>query len=254
MTQNSDTLIQHEHPSIDQPEGIIDAELFYPESEHKLPGVILLTDINGTRPSFENMARRIAAHGFVVLLPNIYYRNGPAPVLDYTKPFTDEAAKSARLTLRATLTPDRVKADIGAELDFLGKHPRVQQEEFGVVGYCLTGSFALRAAADYPDQIAAAASFHGGGLATDDLNSPHLRASDVKAQLYFGHADQDQSSPAEAIAKLEAALSQAGVDFRSEIYEGARHGFAVTDAASYNREASERHWGNLLELFETALK
>ena len=124
----------------------------------------------------------------------------------------------------------------------------------GVVGYCMSGSIAVRMAADFPDRIAAAASFHGGRLATDAPDSPHLLVGKVTGELYFGHADQDGSMPAEAIARLETALKQAGVKARSELYAGARHGYAVEGMAAYDKAASERHWSTLLDLFGRTLQ
>jgi carboxymethylenebutenolidase len=111
----------------------------------------------------------------------------------------------------------------------------------------------LRAAGAFPERVAAAAGFHGGGLATDAPDSPHLMADRITAELYFGHADHDHSLPPEQIERLDAALTQAGVRFRAEVYEGARHGYTQADTSSYNPDAAERHWRELLALFERAL-
>jgi len=232
-------------------DGVIDALLFHPEGEW--PGVVMLTDIRGTRPAFEEMARRLAEHGYVVLLPNVYYRGGRAPVVDPTLPATDPVARAQRNTLRSALTPAAVRADLAALFAYLENSEFVRGEKIGVVGYCMTGGSAMRAAADFPNVVAAAASFHGGGLASDEPDSPHLRAGEIKGRLYFGHADEDASMPAEAIARLEETLRNNGVRFRSETYAGARHGFAVPDGAAFNPTAAERHWGNLLELLDEEL-
>ncbi len=130
---------------------------------------------------------------------------------------------------------------------------RLRSPQTGVIGYCMSGSFALRAAADFPDRIAAAASFHGGGLATEAPDSPHLNVERIKAQLYFGHAEADASMPPEAIARLDSALTQAGVKFTGEIYAARHGGFAVADGPAYNATAAEKHWQSLLGLFDAAL-
>lgn len=232
--------------------GAIDAQFFHPDAPGIWPGVVLLTDIRGSRPAFEDMGRHLAAHGYAVLLPNLYYRGGRAPVVDPSLPVSDEGARARRGALRAALTPEAWRADLAALLGFLDGNERVHKP-YGIVGYCMSGSFALRGAADFPDQIAAAASFHGGGLASDAADSPHLRAGEIKARLYFGHAENDGSMPAEAIARLDDALREAGVSATNETYAGARHGFAVADGQAYNTEAASRHWRNLLQLFDGAL-
>lgn len=235
-------------------DGTMDASLFLPEGQGPWPAVILLTDAFGIRPVFEAMARRLASAGYVVLLPNVYYREGRAPLPNLDGSFADEAFRSRIMGLIGTLTPERVRTDAAAELEFLAAQPRVKGPRVGVVGYCMSGSMAVRMAADFPERIAAAASFHGGRLATDAPDSPHLLVGKVKGELYFGHADQDGSMPAEAIARLEAALKEAGVKARSELHTGARHGFAVEGMAAYDQAASERHWSTLLELFGRTLE
>ena len=147
------------------------------------------------------------------------------------------------------LTPDPAMRDAGAYLDWLAASPLVTDGPVGTTGYCMGGVLALRTAAAHPDRIAAAASFHGGRLVTDDEDSPHRLAGRIKAELYFGHADQDGSMPADQIERLEQTLDAAGVPYRSELYEGAHHGYTQSDTSAYNAEAAERHWRNLLELF-----
>jgi len=251
-TNHSDVISELVDISAEQ--GIIDTGVFRPAGEGVWPGVLLFPDIRGARPAFESMAKHLAAHGYVVLLPNVYYRGGRSPVVDPSLPMTDEAARAKRSALRAALTPDAVRGDIAALLDFLADSPHVRGKKVGVVGYCMSGSFALRAAADFPERVAAAASFHGGGLASDAPDSPHLHVDTIRAGLYFGHADADTSMPAEAMARLEDALHKADIRFRSELYAGARHGFAVSDGQSWNADAAARHWENLLALFDAELR
>jgi carboxymethylenebutenolidase len=145
------------------------------------------------------------------------------------------------------------------------RHPGVlfYMDAFGVrphlkamadrTGYCMGARLSLRTAGAYPERVAAAAGFHGGGLATDAPDSPHLVADRVAAELYFGHADRDHSLPPEQIERLNAALTEARVRFQAEVYEGARHGYTQADTSSYNADAAERHWNELLALFERTL-
>ncbi|QSQ27499.1 dienelactone hydrolase family protein [Pyxidicoccus parkwayensis] len=230
-------------------DGTIDAKLVSPEGNGPLPAVIMLVDAFGVRPVFEDMARRLSKEGYVVLLPNVFYREAPASKLELKGTFADEAFKKRIYGLIGSLTPERQKLDAAAELDFLAKHPKVKGPKAGVVGYCMSGGIAVRMAADFPDRIGAAASNHGGRLATDAPDSPHRLVGRVKGELYFGHADNDGSMPAEAIQKLEAALKESGVRHRSELYAGKQHGYAVAGSAAHDKDAAEQHWQRLLDLF-----
>ncbi len=235
-------------------DGTLDAKLFHPEGNGPWPAVILLVDAFGIRPVFEDMARRLSKEGYVVLLPNVFYREAHASKLDLNGSFEEETFRKRIYALIGGLTPERQKMDAGAELDFLARHPMVKGPKAGVAGYCMSGGIAVRMAADFPDRIGAAASSHGGRLATDAPDSPHRLVGRVKGELYFGHADNDGSMPAEAIQKLEAALKESGVKHRSELFAGKRHGYAVAGSAAYDKDASEQHWQRLLELFGRTLR
>lgn len=235
-------------------DGSIDAHLFRPDGvAGDRPVVILLTDIRGSRPVYEDLAAHIADADHAVLLPNVYYRSAPAPQVVPGAPFDDETR--ARLQgYRALLTPEAQARDFTAYVEALDKLEGIDASRIGTVGYCMTGSFALRLAAQYPDRVRSAASFHGGNLAVaDDPASPHLLAGRIKARLHIGHADQDASAPPEQIAALDRALADAGVDFTTEFYAGARHGFSTPDSAAYDAAASERHLRRLLTLFAETL-
>jgi carboxymethylenebutenolidase len=143
--------------------------------------------------------------------------------------------------------------DAAFYLDWLAASPLTVDGPVGVTGYCMGAGLALRTAGTHPDRVAAAAGFHGAYLATDAPDSPHLLAGHITAELYFGHADQDSTNPADQIARLEKALTEAGVEHRSEVYEGARHGFTQADTAMYGAEATDRHWEALLDLFARRL-
>jgi carboxymethylenebutenolidase len=219
------------------------------------PGVVYLTDIMGIRPAYHKMAQRLADQGYVVLLPNIFHRGTRLPVLDFVPQMGDERTMKRMGELRMSLPKDKMGPDGAACADWLLAQTNVKGSKAGVVGYCFTGSMAVRTAAAAPDKIAAAASFHGGGLYTDQPDSPHLLLPKIKARLYFGHAVQDRSMPAETIAKFEAVLKDWTGRSESETYEGALHGWCVPGRPEvYNEKQAERAFGKLVELLNATLK
>lgn len=232
-------------------EGTADALLAAPEGAGPYPGVLMYMDAFGLRPRLAEMASRLAGHGYVVLVPNVFYRQGPAPVVelgDIGDPGSRARVFESLRPLIHGLTADRAMGDAEAYLTFLGRDERVCDSPVGTVGYCMGGALALRTAAHAPGRVAAAASFHGGRLATDEPDSPHLLADRITAEVYVAHADNDASMPPEQQRRLEEALSAAGVSFRAELYEGAMHGFCMADTAAYDEAATERHWERLLDL------
>ena len=233
--------------------GSIEACIYQPESSGHWPGVIELTDIGGIRPHYREMAKRIAAQGFVVLVPNVFYRTSRVPVFEMKEGATEEDRKKRFAELAAPLTPEAQEQDNATYVEFLSNLPEVDAGSIGVVGFCFTGGMAMRMAALKPDQIKAAASFHGGGLYTDAPTSPHRVLPRVKAELYFGHAVKDNSMPAEAIEKLEGALASWGGRYESETYEGASHGWTAADSPVYNRPQAERAFKKLSDLFQRNL-
>ncbi|MCF1592358.1 dienelactone hydrolase family protein [Streptomyces muensis] len=238
------------------PDGRADAYIAHPDDGARHPAVLMFMDAFGLRPHLKSMADRLASSGYTVLVPNVFYRNGRAPVVDLPG-FIDPAERpeifrSLRPAAEA-LTSERFVEDSGAYLDWLAAHPLVAAGKMGVSGYCMGAALALRAAGTYPGRVAAAAGFHGAYLATDAPDSPHLLADRVTAELYFGHADQDATNPAEQIDRLDKALMAAGVSHRTEVYTGAPHGFTQADTAMYDAKATERHWTALLALFARTL-
>lgn len=236
------------------PDGTIDATFHVPEGAGPWPGVLMLTDIRGPRPAFRDMADRLAGHGYAVLLPNVYYREGRAPVPDLDADPGDPETMKALFALMATLTPERMRADGRALVEALRRLDGVAQGPVGVVGYCMSGQFALYTAQAAGEAVAVAASYHGGGLIRDDADSPHKVAAALSAALYFGHAANDDSIPQNRIGELEATLREAGADFTSEVYEGSVHGFSVPGSPRYDEKGAERHWRTLLVLLDRALK
>ncbi|MFZ2062136.1 MAG: dienelactone hydrolase family protein [Candidatus Binatus sp.] len=173
-------------------DGNADGILFRAEGERR-PGVIHLTDIGGIRPSHREMAKRLAEKGYTVLMPNVFYRTTKPPVIDVKIGMGDPKTMQRFGELRAPLTPEAVERDATAYVNFLTAHAATSAGKIGVVGYCFTGAFAMRTAAAMPGKVAAMASFHGGGLYTDEPTSPHLVLPRIKARLYFGHATNDRT-------------------------------------------------------------
>jgi carboxymethylenebutenolidase len=236
------------------PDGVADAYLAKPDGDGPYPGVLFIIDAIGLRPRIEEMADRIAEHGYTVLAPNVFYRAGRAPVAplpDFTDPDSRASFMQIVRPLMEQLTPEAIASDGGAYLDYLAQ---VAPGPVAITGYCMGGRVGWRIAAAYPDRVAALAGFHTGGLVTDEPDSPHLSADDIEAELYFGHADQDQNMTPEQIATLEQALSEAGASYRSELYEGAMHGYTMSDTAVYDEAATERHFSELLALLDRALE
>lgn len=234
-------------------DGTSDGFLYQPDGPGPWPGVIHLTDIGGIRDANRNLSKRIASGGYVVLLPNVFYRNAKPPVIPPGLKHGDEKFMQRFQELARPITPEAVERDASAYVDFLAKQESAGRGAFGMVGYCFTGGVALRMAATRPDRIAAAASFHGGRLFTDDGSSPHRVLARVKARLYFGHAVEDHSMPREAIEKLEGALAAWGGRYESETYEGARHAWTMPDSPAYNQPQAERALSKLRELFALTL-
>jgi carboxymethylenebutenolidase len=234
-------------------DGVNDALLVRPDSADPVPAVINLTDGLGFRPEFAEQSKRIAERGYVVLTPNIFYRVSKSPVFPFEPDFASERTRARFAELKAPLTPGAMARDASAYVDFLASKPFVSGGPMGVIGFCFAGQFALRVAAARPDRIAAAASFHGGGLFTDTVDSPHLALPRVKARLYFGHATNDQSMPGEAIEKLEWALQSWGRSYESETYD-ARHGWMIPGRPVYDAEQAEHGFEKLMELLDDSLQ
>jgi carboxymethylenebutenolidase len=232
--------------------GVADGYL-YADEKRPAPGVIQLQDIMGVREQNRAMARRLAEAGYTVLLPNQFYRSGRPPLFDFEIKFGDERTMKRFGELTGPLTPEAQAADAGAYLDFLAAHPAVRSTKFGVAGYCFSGGVALRMAAAHPDKIAAAASLHGGGLYTDQPNSPHHLLPKIKAQLLIAHAKEDRSMPKEAIERLDRELDKWGGKFEAETYD-ALHGWTTPGRAEiYHHDEAERAFKRLSALFKATL-
>jgi len=234
-------------------EGTIDCYSFAPPGAGPWPAVIVYMDAFGIREQLGEMAERLASHGYFVVVPNLYYRTGAFPAFDRQAVLVEGPERDRFKSMIQSINAALVMRDTAAVIDMLDRQDAARGGTIGVVGYCMGGGYALTAAAAFPDRIAAAASFHGGSLATDKADSPHTLVSRMRARVYIGAAEIDPSFPREQQERLARALSDAGVDHTLEVYEGAKHGFAVTGHLVYDRDASERHWTRLIELLEQTL-
>lgn len=238
-------------------DGLADSFLYTPSAggaKSGSPAVIHLVDIGGIRDSHRGMAKRLASEGYVVLLPNVFYRVGKAPFFEWPFNPSDEKTIGKMGELRDSLPPDAMVRDGRAYVDFLAQQHGVKNGAMGVVGYCFTGAMAVRFAASQPEKFGGAASFHGGRLYTDDPTSPHTLLPLIKARLYFGHAIEDRSMPKEAIEKFERALASWGGKYESETYAGAHHGWTVPDSPAYNQPQAERAFEKLTTLLTATLQ
>ncbi|SON62389.1 Carboxymethylenebutenolidase [Mycobacterium simulans] len=233
-------------------DGTCNVRLFTPDGTGPWPGVIMFPDAGGVRDTFDQMAAKLAGFGYTVLLPDVYYREGDWTPFDMATAFGDANERARIMFMIGTVTPDRITRDAAALFDYLASRPEVSGERFGVCGYCMGGRISVLMAGRLPDRVAAAASFHGGGLVTDNPDSPHLLADRISAKVYIGGAENDPSFTADHAEQLEKALTAAGVDHRIEWYQAA-HGFAVPDNPPYDEAADKRHWAALTETFNAAL-
>jgi carboxymethylenebutenolidase len=234
-------------------DGVAHAHLARPDDDPR-PGVLFIADAFGLRPAIDDMVDRIAAEGYVVLAPNVFYRGGRAPVELPPGPMDHDQSAAAFRSVRPLieqLTPPRIASDGAAYLEYLGV---VAPGPLAITGYCMGGRLAWRIAAAHPDRVAALAAFHTAGLVTDAPDSPHRSAADLgPIEAYFGFADEDQGATPMQIAELEESLQAARVRYRAEIYEGARHGYAVPDSPAYSEAAAQRHYRELLDLLKRRL-
>ncbi len=235
-------------------DGVADCYLTQAASDARRRPVLLISDILGLRPLIKEMADRIARAGYVVLAPNLFYRSGRVPlweVPDLADQHDHAAFVESVRPLIASLNLDGVRSDGSAYLERLA---RECEGPVGIVGYCLGGRLGWTLAATHPDRVAVLAGFHTGRMVTDKPDSPHLMAGQVKAEVYWGHADQDKTMTAEDIAVLDRAMDETGIVHRTEVYEGAGHGYTMRDESTYTEEASERHFATLFELLSRTLE
>ena len=238
---------------VSTPDGVAPASLHVPEGAGPWPAVLMYPDAGSLRDVFRAMGERLASEGYVVLVPDVYYRAGDYEPFSIATVFTDPGERARLGELAGALTAARVTADATAYADFLAGRAEVAPGPIGTTGYCMGGRLSLTTAARLGARVGAAASFHGGRLAVaDDPDSPHQLAADVRATVYVGGAADDASFDDEQAALLHAAYDAAGVRHTIEQY-GAGHGFAVPDNPTFDESAADRHWQALRELYASAL-
>jgi carboxymethylenebutenolidase len=238
---------------IPAPDGHSCGTLHVPDGDGPWPGVLVFPDAGGVRETFGQMGDQLAGLGYVVLVPDIYYRSGEWAPFDAATLFTDPAERARMFGLVKRLTNDAIIADAGAYAEFLLARPEVSGSAIGTTGYCLGGRMSLVAAGGLGRTIAAAASFHGGRVAVaEDPSSPHLTADRITAAVYVAGAIEDGSFTTEQAGLLDSALTGAGVEHTVEFYP-AHHGFAVPDNPTYDAEAAARHWEALGRLYRDHL-
>jgi carboxymethylenebutenolidase len=246
---------------IKTPDGTCDAAFIHPKSGSHA-GVLIWPDAFGLRPSMRAIAKRIAAEGYSVVVPNPFYRLGKPPYTDASGFNFQNPADMAKLRplMASAIAPGNPEKDATAYVAFLDSQKQVDKsKKIGTQGYCMGGPLVVRTAAALPDRIGAGASFHGGGLVMDSPNSPHLLAPKIKAHMYFGIAASDDTRQPDAKDKLKESFGAAKVPTEIEVYAGAQHGWCVPDmpmqngAPIYNKPDAERAWAKLVALYKTAL-
>ncbi len=237
---------------IETADGTCPAALSIPDGDGPWPGVILFPDAGGMRDTMREMGERLSGLGYVVLVPDFFYRNGPYDPVDMRTAFSDKETTERIMGRVFAYTADLAVSDATAFVDYLASLPETRPGGIGTTGYCMGGRLSLITAANLGGRIAASSSFHGGNLAkADDPDSPHHKANDMKAVVYVAGAIEDGTFPDEQKDLLEQSLTGAGVDHTIETYQ-AHHGFAVPDNGSYDADAADRHWRATEQFFASA--
>lgn len=239
--------------AIKTPDGVCDAHFAQPAAGSH-PAVLVWPDIRGLRPAFREMGRRLAAEGYAVLTINQFYRAAKSPVVSAGESFQDPAVRARLLPMAQALNAGTCARDTQAFVAWLDRQKGVDRKrKIGTTGYCMGGPLVMGAAATRPDRIGAGATFHGGGLATSQPDSPHLRIPVMKARFLIAIADNDDAREPEVKTMLRTAFDTAKLPAEIEVYKGAMHGWCVPDSPVYNKDQAERAWARLLELLRTAL-
>jgi carboxymethylenebutenolidase len=211
--------------------------------------ILFYMDAPAIREELRDMCRRLAAVGYYVVLPNLYYRSGVLEI----GPLSDESTRARMFELMGSLTIPKIMDDTQALLAWIDSQPAARPGSVGTVGYCMSGQYAVNAAVRFPGRVAAAASIYGVRLVTDAPDSPHLAVGRTKAELYFACAEIDHWAPLETVKALGEAMDVEEVQAEVELYAGVEHGFAFPQRAVYDRDAAERHWERLFALFRRRL-
>jgi carboxymethylenebutenolidase len=234
-------------------DGEMETFICHPERGGPVPAVFLMMDAPGIREELRDMARRLATVGYYVLLPHLYYRAGRDAIYgpDVLKHGSEEHQRMRAVRTKMTIPP--VMEDVASMLAFIDARKEVKRGAVGIHGYCMSGPYALAAAARYSDRIAAAASFYGTWLVSDAVESPHLNLGKAKGELYIACAEHDELAPLPMVEELKGLLEKSGAKGELELYPGVHHGFAFPERWCFDKPAAERHWERLFALYRRRL-
>jgi carboxymethylenebutenolidase len=221
----------------------------HPERGGPHPPILFFMDAPAIREELRDMARRLASSGYYVVLPNMYYRAGVMELGNLAAP----GARDRMFELMNGLTLPLVMSDAKALIEFIDADPAARPGGIGTLGYCMSGQYAVNAAAAFPSRVTAAASLYGVRLVTETADSPHLMARQTKAEIYFGCAETDHWAPLEMVEQLRSSLADQGERIEVELYPKVEHGFAFPQRPVYNKDAAERHWERLVALYRRNL-
>jgi len=224
----------------------------HPERNGPYPCIFFLMDAPGIREELRDMARRIASVGYYVMLPNLYYRAGVMELGPLSRD-PESPGRKRMMELMYGIDIPKVMSDLDGLVAFADRDEAAKKGPAGAIGYCMSGQYAINAAAHRADRIAAAISMYGTFLMTEGPDSPHLAARKAKGELYFGCAETDTWAPLDVIERLKADLRTHDVNAEVEIYPGCEHGFAFPQRPAYNKLAAERHWERMFALFRRRL-
>ncbi len=233
--------------------GKVDTFICHPERNGPHPAVIFYMDAPGIREELRDMARRLGTAGYYVMLPNLYYRAGHGIEIGPGATIENSPERKRMWELMSSLTNGLVMEDTAGLLACIDADREAKKAAVGCVGYCMSGQFVYSAAGRFPDRFAAAASFYGVRILTDQPDSPHLLTGKIKGELYLAFAEIDQHVPRSSIESLRGELKKAGTNFEIELYPGTEHGFAFPQRHCFNKPAAERHWERLFALFRRRL-
>ena len=235
------------------PDGEMETFVCRPERGGPRPPALMLMDAPGVREELRDMARRLASVGYAVLLPNLYYRAGRDTTFGADVLEEGSAGNRRMRAIRTKMTIPPIMRDVSALIDYCDSRPEIAHGPVGCHGYCMSGPYALAAAARYPRRIAAAASFYGTWLVSDAEESPHLTFARGGAELYIACAEHDDLAPPDMVEELRGHFARSGARGELEVYPGVHHGFAFPERWCYDRAAAERHWERLIALYRCAL-
>ncbi|MEP1230648.1 MAG: dienelactone hydrolase family protein [Litorimonas sp.] len=234
-------------------DGVSDCYYVAPSSGQH-PAILMWPDIKGLRPAFKVMGKRMAENGYAVLVVNPFYRDSTAPVAGDNPDFSDPDTRSTLIGMARKLTQDASMSDARAYINFLDAQSEVDtSRKIGTCGYCMGGPLIMRTAAAMPNRVGAAASFHGGGLATERPDSPHLLIPESPAHVLHAIAENDDERFPEAKTILAQAYADANVPAEIEVYAGTKHGWCPPDSTVYDEAQAEKAWSRMLALYKTAL-